>query len=496
VVDVERLEVYAYATAPEAADYVAIMRRFTATLLADWSAHDLIERGVDVRAEVLDARLRFLATHGNLIESPREVRVSSIAEYQRQPARYAVSAIGAVVHRQVEEVLAASGGAREVPRELLRAVAIGIDRLVSGGATESAMGGRSLAELVTTVFLQFEAFATAITDFYSYVGAVLARPDLEGDEWLGFKGLLLDYLDTIVRSVTLHTPAIRRGIARLDPMLDAILARVDRADPDLTALRESTDAAVSRARGRARSDWQELRAWFGDDGERDAGAAQLRAAAGRAVGTLLVHLKRLNAASTREESMRRHLLRLAGWFAASGPSDAHDLFTAAFGLHGARHFGIPLPDEVESFVPASTSWWRGPTAPVPVSLVERGDRASRGRTTRAADHSAQRQRLLNERALAEAGRRRAIAELAASAAALPDVRLSADALEVLLELIASASADRDHHTGRLIDGALELRLEPMSSGDATTIRSTSGTITLHEVRPVIVVTGQAAEASA
>ena len=111
VVDVERLEVYAYATAPEAADYVAIMRRFTATLLADWSAHDLIARGVDVRPEVLDARLRFLAAHGNLIESPREVRVSSIAEYQRQPARYAVSAIGAVVHRQVEEVLAASGGA-------------------------------------------------------------------------------------------------------------------------------------------------------------------------------------------------------------------------------------------------------------------------------------------------------------------------------------------------------------------------------------------------
>ena len=33
--DVERLRVYRYATAPEAADYLAIMRRFTGALLAD-----------------------------------------------------------------------------------------------------------------------------------------------------------------------------------------------------------------------------------------------------------------------------------------------------------------------------------------------------------------------------------------------------------------------------------------------------------------------------
>ena len=87
VVDVERLEVYAYA-APEAAAYVTIMRRFTETLLAAWSAQDLVERGVEVRAEVVDVRLRYLAAHGNLIESLAEVRVSSIVEYQRQPARF------------------------------------------------------------------------------------------------------------------------------------------------------------------------------------------------------------------------------------------------------------------------------------------------------------------------------------------------------------------------------------------------------------------------
>jgi uncharacterized protein (TIGR02677 family) len=495
--DAERLQVYAYATAPEAADYVTIMRRLTATLLAEWSAQDLIERGLEVRPEIADSRLRYLAAHGNLIESPREVRVSSIAEYQRQPARYSVTAVGAVVHRQVEEVLAASGGAREVPRELLEAVAAGIDRLVHGAHAEGDLSGRELAELVSTIFLQFEAFATAIADFYSYVGAVLARPDLDGDEWLGFKALLLDYLETIVRSVALHTPAIRRGIARLDPMLDDILLRVDAIDPQLNELRSAAGADIDRARGRSRPDWEELRAWFGEDGDRHAGAAQLRAAAGRAVGTLLVHLKRLNAAGTREESMRRHLLRLAGWFGAASPADAHDLFTAAFRLHGARHFGVVLDDEVGALVPATASWWTAPTAPVPVSLIERGDRTSRGRTVRVADHSAQRARLLAGRQRAEVARRGAIGELAAAADRLPEVRLSPDAFGVVLELLASAAADRDGHTGRLVDSGIELRLEQADADHTTVIRSTSGSLTLHGQRPVLIVASRpTAEASA
>ena len=115
--DAERLALYAYATAPESSAYVAIMRLFVGALLAEWSAHDLAERGLDLPVDVIDQRLRYLEQHGNLLASPREVRVTSIAEYQRQPARYAATSLGVRVHRQVEEVLAAAGGAREVPRE-------------------------------------------------------------------------------------------------------------------------------------------------------------------------------------------------------------------------------------------------------------------------------------------------------------------------------------------------------------------------------------------
>ncbi|MGH9267716.1 MAG: DUF2397 family protein, partial [Acidimicrobiales bacterium] len=119
----ERLRLYAYATTPEAASYVAIMRLFVGSLVTEWSAHDVVERGTDLPLDVVEQRLRYLAQNGNLLASPREVRVASIAEYQRQPARYTATSLGVRVHRQVEEVMAAAGGAREVPRELLAAVA-------------------------------------------------------------------------------------------------------------------------------------------------------------------------------------------------------------------------------------------------------------------------------------------------------------------------------------------------------------------------------------
>lgn len=151
----ERLGLYAYATAPEAGSYVAIMRLFVGALLAEWSAQELAERGIDLPVETIEERLRRLEHHGNLLTSPREVRVTSIAEYQRQPARYTATSFGVRVHRQVEEVLAAAGGAREVPRELLAAVAHRLTELAAMTAAELARADLAeVAETVSTVFLQ------------------------------------------------------------------------------------------------------------------------------------------------------------------------------------------------------------------------------------------------------------------------------------------------------------------------------------------------------
>jgi uncharacterized protein (TIGR02677 family) len=493
--DSERLRLYAYASAPESRSYVSIMRLFVGALLAEWSARDLADRGLDLPLDVIDQRLRYLEQNGNLLASPREVRVTSIAEYQRQPARYTATSLGARVHRQVEEVLAAAGGAREVPRELLAAVAHRLTALAAMEASElAALDPAEIAETVSTVFLQFESFAGAVTDFYSYVGSVLARVDLEDEEWLGFKHLLLDYLETIVESVTRHTATIRLALDRLQSSVPVIVERMTMADPALERLRLASPGgeAVERARGRTVDDWHELRAWFGQPGDRTSGAQQLRAAAVRAVGALLANVKRMNAATSRETSLRRHFLRLAGWFDAATPNDAHVLYTSAFALYGARHLGVILEPEIAEAVPATTSWWRAPSAPVPISIRERGDRNPRGRVVRVADHGAQKERLAADRRQEAEQRERAVEELLAVGNRLDEVKLSGPALQVLLELLARATArfgpDFAGVSAGLVDAGVVLWVEP--SDGCITIRSAIGDLSVDGFRLALTRTGQ------
>ena len=211
-------------------------------------------------------------------------------------------------------------------------------------------------------------------------------------------------------------------------------------------------------------------AWFGTDGDRSSGAHQVRAAAARAVGALLANVKRMNASSSRETSLRRHFLRLAGWFDAATPRDAHVLATSAFALYGARHLGVPLDAAVAEALPATTSWWDAPPAPVPVSIRERGDRNPRGRVVRVADHGAQKHHLLDERRREDEQRAAAIDELAAVGDRLGEIRVSGAAMAVLLELIGLATTrfgpELAGVTASLVDAPLTLWIEPYP-GDVT-----------------------------
>ncbi len=182
VADPERLKLYRYVTAPEADDYIAVMRVFTSALLVEWSPQDLVDHGLDLPTDIVATRCKKLHDAGNLLLSPREVRVTSIAEYQSQPVRYTVSALGGRLHRELEAFLSVTGGAREVPRELLAAISDALQRLQPDDPSEA------LAGTVLTIFGQFRQFAASVTDFYTYIGSVLSRSDREGDEWAGAEG--------------------------------------------------------------------------------------------------------------------------------------------------------------------------------------------------------------------------------------------------------------------------------------------------------------------
>lgn len=485
-----RLRLYGYLAAQEVDDYVAIMSWFTNSLLAEWSSQDLVDRGLDLPVETVEARCRYLADHGNLLISPREVRVTSIAEYQRQPARYAVSALGARLHREVQAFLAATGGAREVPRELLGLVADGLVALSEGpGSSPDTAEAEVVAGMVSTIFGQFYEFSASVTDFYTYIGSVLTRSDLDGDEWMGFKSLLLDYLESIVDSVRRHSPVIEATLTELEPALPALLDRLSSGDAAFTRLEEANPGSesVERARGRTRRDWDQLADWFASDRAHGSGASELRAAAGLAVGSLLGNLKRIIASSTRETSLRRHFLKLAGWFDSATPQDAHVLFTSAFGLYGARHLGVPLDDNVAEAVPAIASWWQSPVASVPVSIRERGDRNPRGHTVRAADYEEQKQRLLSARRAEAERRATGCAELVAVGEHLAEAHLSSAASSVLLELLGTAVSTMDSgmttSSAALVDHPARLWVRP---GDSDlTLHGEDGDLIVHRLDVVV-----------
>jgi uncharacterized protein (TIGR02677 family) len=476
--DLDRLTAYTYLTVPDRATHLAIMRVFTATLLADLSAHDVAERlGGALTADGIAGKLEQLKTWGNLLPSSRPARAASIREYHRVRSRYQLSQLGERIQRQADEILATAEAAREVSREMLGLVARGLRELSEASAAPGGLPAQEALERVSTLFAQFAQFADSVRDFYAYLGQVIFRYDLDSGEFAGFKDLLLDYAETITEDVARFAPQIEGSLARLWPRLPGLLDQIDQADQGLAALAKA-DIAIQRSRGRELADWASLRAWFFDDAGQGSQVDQLRDATLRALQALLANAKRMIRSSTGELSRRTDLLKLARWFDAADDATAHDMFVAAFGLYGARHLGVaPAPDED---VPATTRWWDGPAASVPVALRERGSRATRGRSASAEDYGAQRERLRAEAAEQTRRQHDAADELRAAGPRLADVRLSGAATQLLLDLTARAlaSAPRDFAEAAGADEDLDVRACIRPAARSTVIRGADGDFTL------------------
>jgi uncharacterized protein (TIGR02677 family) len=480
--DLNRLAGYTYLTVPDRATYLAIMRVFTATLLADLSAHDVAER-LPGRppADSVAVKLDNLKGWGNLLPSSRPVRAASIREYHRVRSRYQLSPLGERIQRQADEVLASAEAAREVSREMLGLVARGLRDLLQAAEVPGGIDPGESLERISTLFAQFGQFADSVRDFYAFLGQVIFRYDLDSAEFAGFKELLLDYAETITDDVTFFAPQIEQSLLGLWPRLPEILSRIDEGDQGLQALRRA-DIEVQRSRGRDIEDWVSLRAWFFDESGEGSQVSQLRDATLRALQALLANAKRMIRSSTGELSRRKDLLRVARWFDASDDAVAHDLFTAAFGLYSARHLAV-LPD-ADHDVPATTSWWDGPVAPVPVALRERGSRAPRGRTASAEDYAAQREKLRADATEAAGRQLAAAAELRAASARLADVRLSAPATGLLLDLLARclAGASPGFSAASGSDDDLGVRITlTRSPGGHTLVRGADGDFVLDEL---------------
>ncbi|MCX4745929.1 TIGR02677 family protein [Kitasatospora sp. NBC_01287] len=504
---------YSYLSAPERLEYLAVMRVFCSTLLADLAVPDVLAkiardgawRG-QLDADVLMARLEQLVKWGNLLRSSHTVKAASIAEYQRSRARYQVSKPGEQVQRDAEQVLASADAAREVSSELLALVDRGLREIVAALGAPGGVDPQEALEKTSTLFVQFAEFAESVRDFYAYLGQVLARYDLDGAEYQGFKELLLDYVEAITEEVAFRSPRIAATLARLWPELPEFLELIGAHATGLGAPAGGLpETRVQRSRGRELADWEGLRGWFVDTDGRGSQVDQLRDATLRALQSLLANAKRMLRSAAGEMSRRRDLLRLAAWFDAAGPEDAHDLAVAAFGLYSARHLGVaPDPDGT---VPAYVSWWSGPAVEVPVALRERGSRAQRGRTAAVEDHSEQKARLLAQARGQALARQAAADELRSASGRFGQLRLSSAAMGLLLELLTSALGNsRLRWAGpsaapafgledaQAVDAELDLRLTlSRVVGTATVLRSVDGELTVEDLEIAIAAFGSAAD---
>jgi uncharacterized protein (TIGR02677 family) len=493
----QRLSAYAYLSAPERLEYVAVMRVFCGTLLADMAVPDVLAKlartggdGARLDADSLTARIERLVHWGNLLRSTHTVKATSIAEYQRSRSRYQVSKLGERVQRDADEVLAGADAAREVSSELLGLVDRGLREIMELVRAPGGADPQQLLEKISTLFVQFTEFAESVRDFYAYLGQVLARYDLDGAEYQGFKELLLDYVEAITDEVSFRTPRIAAHLDALRPQLPALLTRIDEHAAGLGALSdELPETRVQRSRGRDLTDWEGLRDWFTDTGGSGSQVAQLRDATLRALQSLLVNAKRMLRSVSGEMSRRKDLLRLAAWFDSAEPEEAHDLAVAAFGLYGVRHLGVaPDPD---LSVPAYVSWWTGPVVEVPVALRERGSWAPRGRAAAAEDHAEQKRRLMEQARKQAEGRHAAADELLSASGRFDQVRLGAPAMRLLLELLTTALGNAQLHKEAgdfLLDGAevhdadLGIQLTVWRTpGRNTVLRSVDGDLTADDL---------------
>lgn len=501
----QRLQLFAYLQAPEHRTYLAIMRLFTSTLLADLSAGEVgaalaaAEREGRVAAGESDVdtaidRLKQLVKWGNLVVGRRETIASSIAEFQHGSVRYQVSKLAVRVQRDVDALLRVPEGAREVSRELLPA----IDRGLSGigvalsealaverrdpKAKPARQARERLAEQVTTVFLQHAELAATVRDFYAYLGQVVTRHQLAPDEISGFRNLLVEYIQMVVEDVLRHTTTIAGSLAGLAGVRSELLRLLGPAD--------QLGIDVERARGRTAADWQELTDWFVDSPGRPSQVAALREATARAIGSLLASVKRATSGGGLVPGRRGELLKLAKWLDGADETTAHQVYSAAFGLHSARHL-LPAPDYDSDN--DKVAWRDGPVLDVTVSVRSRGDRGARGRTSRVLDDPMTEETLLAQARQADERRSAAVAELAAASSQLAERKLSGDALGVLCELLTLAMAQREgsDDSGTALDPVHRLRVTVRpEAGRETRISSAVGTLTLRDT--VLEVSGDGA----
>ncbi len=435
--DIERArDLLRYMTASEWEDYRSILGVFVDRPLAEFTPEDVTsETGMD--PSTAQTRMHSLREWGNLDAVASIRNPKSLEDYYRRSKTYVITPSGQSVFAAVEELLSKFDQVDDLQAGRLRTLRSHLETVI-----EQAEQGDDPSDAVQAAFDTHLRFANQLRTFSAELNIWQRRYDLDVAEIPILAGVLINYFAQRLNEVNQETPKIARCIQALDPLLPAVMSRLERTGlaDQLEDAGLEQQIAARRRRGTRLADWEDMRTWFvpsSGHSEIERIAEQALAA----VRTLTTNLTRLSRGGSASASRRADLLRLAGFFQkASTPEKAHDIASAAFGLGSSRRLGYPSADSGHPH-PITTSWRDAPKAEVPVSLRERGDTAQRGSISPIRDRRQAQQRMRDLREQQRAARQQAASELMASIrnGRVDGCSLSTAPFRMLLRMIANAT---------------------------------------------------------
>lgn len=405
-------DLFRYVIALEWNDYRAIMGVFAGTFFSEFTPEDVAGRlalaGHVLEVDVVSERLESLCRWGNLTVSSAVGNPQSIQDYYRRRNRYLITRAGQEVHQMIEGVLTRVDEVTDISTARLRALLEALDRL----AALDARGAdpNVLADAVGAVFDPHEAFTAEITQLFAAINQWQSRYDLSPDELRFFAEVLVGYVGERLDEIERTARPIGQRLASLQEQFTILVERASRGLAGrVDAAGLSGSVAVRHRAGSRLQDWEHLCSWFLRGPGKLSRIEILTREAIAAVRTLTLNLTRLSRVGLGSTSRRADFFRLAQFFDRA-PEKASRLAAASFGLAPTNHYGALSADAGDP-LPTTVSWWDAPRAEVAVSLRERGDTTSRGRTTPMADRTPERLLVEQRRAAERTARERVDYEL-------------------------------------------------------------------------------------
>lgn len=483
----DQVNVFRYATAPNAPTYRAIMQvcyeavqRYVVELRAPDILAAVRSSGFVVDITDLDEletqHLDQLVRWGNLAATHDPAGVDRLADFYHRRLVYHLTDAGEAAHRAIDEVERTIGRSGSLQTTMLARIRDTLASLVDPGDR----GPDEVYGLVYDLTSAFDTLTHEANRFVTDLGQLTGeeRDEAISDQrFAAIKTAVLTYIQRFVDELRRVADDIQHAVQALDTgAIDAVFEQASRSTdlPDFDGQGTARQQWITAQQDR----WAGIAAWFVGDAHEPATVDRLADFAVGAVLTLTRTLGRLNDQQGTAHGRTEDFLTLARWFAdCDDDAAAHRLWHAAFGLHGARH--LHIPEEDPGLTSARTSWWDAEPVRVPTRLRSHGRVSHGGRTPRAADHSRERSflaaRARRERAQVEA----AVARFAGQTLRLSDlVELAEHEFDLLLSLLDTALVtprdDGGRRTTRTADGRLEVTLTPPGDGEVCEVETAAG----------------------